>query len=386
MIFPTYTIGEVCEFVLDGTHGSPARVESGIPVLSAQHVIDGKLNFETDRFTTEEEYKNYSRRFHLQKGDVLFTIVGTIGRSAVVSEVVPHVFQRSVAILRPKPKLISSEFLYHLTQSIAFKTKIDKFTNKSAQAGIYLGKLKEIDFNLPPLAEQQRIAALLDTADRILKQRESAIAKIDQLASTTFDEMYDELDSVSTKSLGVILELQRGASPRPISDWMTEDVDGVNWIKIADATASDKYIYKCKERIKKEAVAMTRYVKSGDFLLSNSMSFGRPYILKTDGCIHDGWLLLRDTKNIFEQDYLYAVLSCRSVKEQFKKLATGAVVKNLNIDAVSKVKVKIPSQDIQKIFSKKMRELESNKANHVKQLGVIKKLLVSLQQQSFAVN
>ncbi len=198
--------------------------------------------------------------------------------------------------------------------------------------------------------------------------------------------MYDALDAVSTKSLGEILELQRGASPRPISDWMTEEEDGVNWIKIADATASDKYIYKCKERIKKEAVAMTRYVKSGDFLLSNSMSFGRPYILKTDGCIHDGWLLLRDTKNIFEQDFLYAALSCKTVKDQFKKLATGAVVKNLNIDAVSKVKVKVPEKKIQKVFSEKMHELEANKAVHVKQLAIMNSLLSSLQHQSFAVN
>jgi type I restriction enzyme S subunit len=245
--------------------------------------------------------------------------------------------------------------------------------------------IENLEIPLPPLSEQKCIAAILDKASKIKAKREQAIAKLDELASTTFDEMYDTLDSVYTKSLGEILELQRGASPRPISDWITEGEDGVNWIKIADATASDKYIFKCKEKIKKQAVAMTRYVKSGDFLLSNSMSFGRPYILKTDGCIHDGWLLIRDTKNIFEQDYLYAVLSCRSIKEQFKKLATGAVVKNLNIDAVSKVKVKIPKKEIQKKFSEKIHELEANKANHVKQLTVISSLISSLQHQSFGL-
>lgn len=291
---------------------------------------------------------------------------------------------RSVAAVRTRANEVEQNYLHAF-----LSTKVIELRNRSqgaAQAVITREMLQDIEIPLPPLAEQQRIATLLDISDRILKQRESAIAKLDQLASTTFDEMYDELDSVSTKSLGEILELQRGASPRPISDWMTEELDGVNWIKIADATASDKYIYKCKERIKKEAVAMTRYVKSGDFLLSNSMSFGRPYILKTDGCIHDGWLLIRDTKNVFEQDFLYAVLSCKTVKEQFKKLATGAVVKNLNIDAVSKVKVKIPEKKIQKIFSEKMYELEANKTTHLKQLTIIKNLLSSLQHQSFAVN
>jgi restriction endonuclease S subunit len=144
------------------------------------------------------------------------------------------------------------------------------------------------------------------------------------------------------RKLGDVLQISRGGSPRPIEDYITDDKNGLNWIKIGDVEVGAKYITKTKEKIRKEGLSKTRQVKAGDFLLSNSMSFGRPYITKIDGCIHDGWLSLRDDEKIFNTDFLYHVLSSNAVKEQFRKYASGAVVKNLNIDAVSKVVIEIP--------------------------------------------
>ncbi len=144
------------------------------------------------------------------------------------------------------------------------------------------------------------------------------------------------------KKLGDVLQISRGGSPRPIDNYLTEDESGLNWIKIGDVQVGAKYITQTKEKIRKEGLSKTREVKAGDFLLSNSMSFGRPYITKIDGCIHDGWLALRDKDNIFNTDFLYHVLTSNAVKEQFIKYASGAVVKNLNIDAVSKVVVAVP--------------------------------------------
>ena len=94
--------------------------------------------------------------------------------------------------------------------------------------------------------------------------------------------------------LGNISTIARGGSPRPIKAYITNDANGVNWIKIGDTEKDGKYIFSTKEKIKPEGVSKSRFVKSGDFLLTNSMSFGRPYILKTEGCIHDGWLVIGD--------------------------------------------------------------------------------------------
>lgn len=142
--------------------------------------------------------------------------------------------------------------------------------------------------------------------------------------------------------LNDFLKVKRGASPRPIEHYVTENIDGVNWIKIGDAPKFGKYIVSTKEKITKYGAAKSVRVYPSDFLLSNSMSFGRPYILHLEGCIHDGWLRLFDYQNTADDDYLYYLLSSASVQDQYKSLAAGSGVQNLNIEVVKKVEVCLP--------------------------------------------
>ena len=111
--------------------------------------------------------------------------------------------------------------------------------------------------------------------------------------------------SSKENKLGDVLKIERGGSPRPIKSYLTTSDDGMNWIKIGDTKPGSKYIEAVKEKIKPEGLKKSRFVREGDFLLSNSMSFGRPYILKVDGCIHDGWLVLKDRNSIFDKNFLY---------------------------------------------------------------------------------
>ena len=143
-----------------------------------------------------------------------------------------------------------------------------------------------------------------------------------------------------TKTVGEICDIERGGSPRPIQSFITTASNGINWIKIGDATASGKYICETEQKIKPEGAKRSRMVYEGDFILSNSMSFGRPYIMKTSGCIHDGWLVLRQPK--IDPDYLYYVLGSDLVFNQFDQLAAGSTVRNLNIGLAKTVKIPIP--------------------------------------------
>ena len=151
-----------------------------------------------------------------------------------------------------------------------------------------------------------------------------------------------------TKKLGDLCDIARGGSPRPIQQYLTNSPDGINWIKISDASASSKYIYETKEKIKPEGVTKSRLVQKDDFLLSNSMSFGRPYIMKTSGCIHDGWLVLKDKSGFFDQDYLYYFLNSQAAYKQFDNLAAGSTVRNLNTQLVKKVVIPVPPIEEQK--------------------------------------
>lgn len=141
------------------------------------------------------------------------------------------------------------------------------------------------------------------------------------------------------RSMGEHSSIARGGSPRPIDAYLTTSASGVNWIKIGDSSVGGKYIYRTAEKIISEGVARSRLVHSGDLLLSNSMSFGRPYILKIDGCIHDGWLVIQDYKEVFDTEFLYYVLGIPLTTNQYRALAAGSGVQNLNKVLVSKVSI-----------------------------------------------
>lgn len=148
------------------------------------------------------------------------------------------------------------------------------------------------------------------------------------------------------RKIGDVCIVERGGSPRPIEQYITDANDGINWIKIGD-TSESMYITKTAQKIRPEGMKKSRYVQPGDFLLSNSMSFGRPYILKIDGCIHDGWLVLRDENNLFDKRFLYYCLSAKPTYEKFKLMAVGGVVNNLNSEMVRNVYVPVPSKEEQ---------------------------------------
>ena len=157
------------------------------------------------------------------------------------------------------------------------------------------------------------------------------------------------------KRLGDEAKINRGGSPRP---WLTTSVDGINWIKIGDVAEGAKYICSTAERIMPEAVQFSRAVMPGDFLLSNSMSFGRPYILKIPGCIHDGWLTIQNYKDSFDCEYLYYILGSEAVFQQYVALADGSSVKNLNKDKVENVHVPCPPLPEQQCIAEALGEVD----------------------------
>lgn len=191
------------------------------------------------------------------------------------------------------------------------------------------------------------------------------------------------------RKIGDVMIVERGGSPRPIQKYLTDSPDGLNWIKIGDATASNKYIYETKEKITKEGFHKTRLVEEGDFILSNSMSFGRPYIMKTKGCIHDGWLVLKNKKIVeIDTDYLYYLLGSPYIFEQFDKLAAGSTVRNLNIALVSSVEIPIPSLPEQKhivaLLDKAFLAIDQAKSNIEKNIENAEELFQSKLNEIFS--
>lgn len=157
----------------------------------------------------------------------------------------------------------------------------------------------------------------------------------------------DYSDDWEQRKFSEMVIIERGGSPRPIDKFITNDENGLNWVKIGDAPEQGNYITKTAEKIKSEGLSKTREVHPGDLILSNSMSFGRPYIMAINGCIHDGWLAIRNTEKRFDLKFLCTLLGTDSMLDQYKAMAAGSTVNNLNKELVGSTTVSFPKIDEQ---------------------------------------
>ena len=228
---------------------------------------------------------------------------------------------------------------------------------------------------------------ILDAADALRAKRREALAQLDTLLQSTFLDMFG--DPVTNPMgweegrIDSVFRVARGGSPRPIQAYLTESDDGLNWIMIGDANADSRYITSTKKRIKPEGLSKSRMVYEGDFLLTNSMSFGKPYILKTEGCIHDGWLVLSPKDQRMPADFFYSLLSTEALYREFSKKAAGAVVKNLNTKSVGQLLVPVPPLEFQHRFAAIAVSVERQKTRQRAHLAELDTLFASLQSRAF---
>lgn len=363
-----------------------------------------------EMYFTDEELITCSA----QKGDLLVCEGGAgYGRSAIWDKDYNICLQNHVHRLRPVVFGLC-EYAYYLIYFLKESNRL--LSVGTAMPGLSANRLKELLVPLPPLAEQHRIVAkieellpkveeygkaqeALDKLNAELPERlkksilqEAITGKLvpqdpnDEPASVLLDKIRKEKaklvkegklkkkDLIETPiskdeipfeipeswewcKLGYVAEIARGGSPRPIKEYLTDESNGLNWIKIGDTEKGGKFINSCKEKIKPEGLKKTRMVHPGDFLLTNSMSFGRPYITNIKGCIHDGWLMISPYAGAFDQLYLYYLLSSVFAFKQFSDKVAGAVVQNLNSDKVAASCIPLPPLAEQHRIVAKIEEL-----------------------------
>ena len=183
-----------------------------------------------------------------------------------------------------------------------------------------------------------------------------------------------------------MVQIERGGSPRPIDDFITNAPNGLNWVKIGDAPAQGNYITKTAEKIRPEGLSKTREVHPGDLILSNSMSFGKPYIMGIDGCIHDGWLLIRNTHGVFDLTFLCHLLGTPQMLSQYKSLAAGSTVNNLNKELVGNTVVTIPSIAEQRVLGDYLEQLDNLITLHQRKLEKMQLVKKSMLEKMFPKN
>jgi type I restriction enzyme S subunit len=346
-------LGDVAEEVKETYDGN------GYPaIVGLEHLVPGDIRLKS--WSTDID-NTFTKAFH--KGQVLFGRRRAYLKKAAVAPV-DGICSGDITVISAKQDKILPELLPFVIQNDDF---FDYAVGKSAGSlspRVKWSHLKEYEFNLPGMDQQRQLANLLWHFVDAKEAYEDLIHQTDELVKSQFIEMFGYPGRVDkgypVRRLGDVCTVERGGSPRPIANYTTNDPHGLNWIKIGDAD-TDRYITHTAEKIKPEGLSKTRQVYAGDLLLSNSMSFGRPYILKIDGCIHDGWLVLHFDKSEMDAIYLQTFLSLPDTFSAFSKMAEGAVVNNLNSAVVKELPVLVPSINEQKQYREIAEQSDKSK-------------------------
>ena len=224
--------------------------------------------------------------------------------------------------------------------------------------------------------EREQSQACLNSAEHEKNQGR----KVLNVPNLRFKEFQGEWKRTIFKN---VITLQRGSSPRPIIEYVTTSDDGVNWIKIGDMPHFGRIVTSTEEKITKEGAKKSRQVNKGDLILSNSMSYGLPYIMGIDGYIHDGWFVLKNFENTFDKDYLCNLLISSAIQNQYKRLAAGGVVQNISSDLVNSVSVSIPTMMEQKKISSLLNLIDERIATQNKIIEDLKMLKSAIIENVF---
>jgi type I restriction enzyme, S subunit len=386
----TKKLGEVCE--IGAGNSAPQKKEmfdkGKYPFFRTSDV--GKIHLGIIENSVDMLNEKGIKKLKLfPKGTLLFPKSGasTFLNHRVLMGVKGYVSSH-LATIKAKEKFLLDSFLYYYSIIIDSRTLMQYQSYPSLR----LSDINKIKILVPSLEEQKQVVKILDEVfESISKSKESAEKNLEN-AKELFDSYLERVfsnprEDWEEKKLGEVCKVDRGSSPRPIKEYITSEVDGVNWIKIGDTKGIDKYIYNTRQKITPKGALKSRFVDIGDFVLSNSMSFGKPYIMKTQGYIHDGWFVLRLPKNIDTEFFWYLLVSSH-VMNQFSSLASGAIVKNISGDLVKKTILPIPPLSEQKTIvsklgalSKEIKEIEAIYSQKVKNLDELKK---SILQKAFS--
>ena len=282
---------------------------------------------------------------------LIVSTTATIGKHALIlKEFICNQQFTCLTIKENYEKIYNSKFMYYYFFKISELVK--KNLKVSSFPSVDMDKFKKFLIPLPPLKVQEEIVRILDdytkSVEELKEKLNAELITRTKQYSWYRDYLLNFENKVEIVKLGSVSSIVRGASPRPISNYITFEEDGINWIKIGDVNPESKYVEETKEKITLEGAKKSRIVKKGDLILSNSMSFGRPYIVNQEGCIHDGWILISDYQINYSTDFLYYLLTSNKVQKYMRDNVVSGTVQNLNIDIVKNIEIPLPPLEVQK--------------------------------------
>ncbi len=379
-------LGEVID-IRDGTHDTPAYVESGIPLITSKNLSDGGLTFESASFISEEDHAQISKRSGVQKGDVLYGMIGTIGKPTLVE--VDRAFSiKNIALFKQAVGVVDSKYLRWLLDSPDVNAQIARVSKGGTQKFVALGALRGLTAHLPPLEEQRRIAAILDQAETLRTQRRAALVQLDSLTQALFFDMFG--DPVENPKGVTVCELQKlctritdGTHQSP--KWVELGVPFLFISNIVDgAITFDTHKFISEETY----FELTRRcpIEIGDVLYTTVGSYGNAAIVTDEKrfAFQRHIAHIKPDRSKTNSLFIAAMIQSIGVRRQVDKVAKGVAQKTVNLADLKGLTVLAPPLALQQTFATRIQAIESLKTTHRTALSELDALFASLQQRAFA--
>ena len=377
-------LSEVCTKITDGSHNPPKGVDSSeFLMLSSKNIFDDSIDYEDPRFLTQKDFVIENKRTNIATRDVLLTIVGTIGRVAVVPED-HHRFtlQRSVAVLRPRKDIIDSRFLMFSLQNL-----LKELTDEAkgvAQKGIYLNQLNQFEIPAPSLPEQKRIVAILDEAfSAIAKAKGNAeqnLKNAKELFESYLQSVFENKgDDWEEKPLGEIAYVKSGGTPsRGKNEYWEGDIP---WYSSGEL--NDIYTIEPERNINSLAIenSNAKLFPKGSLLIGMYDTAAlKMSILDRNATFNQAVAGVKPNNNI---DLEFVLHYINFKKQELLSLRRGVRQKNLSLEKIKNITIAFPSLKIQKLIvtqlnslSSETKKLESIYQQKISDLDELKKTIL----------
>lgn len=378
-------LDDICKVITCGVAKRPEYVKDGIPFLSSKNVKANRFILNHYNMVSKEDYLTLTKHNKPEKGDVLYTRVGSYGEAAIVDFDFDFAIFVSLTLIKPNFDLVDNRYLMHFLNSPKIRRLADESTSGIGVKNLNVKAVRSFPIELPPLPTQKKIAAILDEADSLRNLNKKLIEKYDALTQSLFLDMFG--DPVTNPMgwekvrMDKIMKIVRGGSPRPIDKYLGGKYP---WIKIGDATkGGDIYLESTEQHIIEEGLRKTRLLPKGSLIFANcGVSLGFARIINFEGCIHDGWLAFSefDDKRI---NKIFLLKALNSITRFFRETAPDGTQPNLNIGIMSKFEIILPKIELQNKFEKSLFVIEQQKAQAQQSLQKSEDLFNSLLQKAF---
>ena len=383
-------LGDICFQITDGSHNPPAGIENSKHLmLSSKNINDDEITTTAPRFLTDEQFDIENKRTNVLSGDLLMTIVGTVGRVAVVPEILAGIcLQRSVAVIKPNPTIINNRYLMYQIQSM--RKFLESEARGVAQKGIYLKQVSDLSVITPPLDEQYRVVDTLDHISSLIHIYQQQLSKLDELIKARFVEMFENNTYPKVKVSTVCDFITKGTTPP--NDLISEEYssDKIPYLKVYNLSFNGELLFDTAPQYISENIHNGMLARSKVYPHDVLMNIVGPplgkFSLVTDEFpewnINQAIAIFRAKEKI-NPKYLLSALMQPEVLNPFLRQAVGIRQLNISLSQCRDLEIFLPPLSLQNQFAAFVEEVDKQKQNIQQSLDKLELLKKALMQEYF---